>query len=130
MAICSVFNCKSNNDKRLKRNTEESVRKETKFFRFPKDKAMAKIWIHKCRRNDKFNITNSYICSKHFTADDYKRNFQHELLQYSPKNSKKLKEDAIPSLNLPYNLNEVAGETSREERQKIRNRKQIIDEIL
>ncbi|XP_055372764.1 uncharacterized protein LOC129606452 [Condylostylus longicornis] len=108
MVICAVFNCNSNSDKKLKRNMNDSSFKQTKFFRFPKNKEIAKIWIQKCGRKDKFNIQSSYICSKHFVQEHYRRNLQHELLNYSPKNSKKLKDDAVPqkicALQFKYRL--------------------------
>ncbi|XP_055387879.1 uncharacterized protein LOC129616308 isoform X2 [Condylostylus longicornis] len=114
MVICAVFNCNSNSDKKLKRNMNDSSFKETKFFRFPKNKEIAKIWIQKCGRKDKFNIQSSYICSKHFVQEHYRRNLQHELLNYSPKNSKKLKDDAVPTENLPSAIESKSSETVSE----------------
>lgn len=125
MVSCAVFNCKSNNNKKLKRNAGGSVgaQDNIRFFRFPKNPSYAKIWMQKCSRKDKFNIKNSFICSKHFTNIHYIRNLQHELLNYSPKNSKKLKPDAIPSENLPVSTLVSQPVTKRQERQEKRQLK-------
>lgn len=41
------------------------------FCRFPKDEARRKVWENKMRRKD-FKVTDhTYICSKHFTADNF-----------------------------------------------------------
>lgn len=42
------------------------------------------IWKNVCKRDDDFDIKNSWICSKHFSDSDYEQNFQHELLGYMP----------------------------------------------
>ncbi|KAJ8911681.1 hypothetical protein NQ315_005760 [Exocentrus adspersus] len=55
------------------------------FHSFPKGKDLVsstiqKEWVHCCRRNDKFNINTSRVCSEHFTVNDYERDLEHELL--------------------------------------------------
>jgi hypothetical protein len=55
------------------------------FHRFPKardlvSQTIRKEWILRCKREDKLNPDTSYICSVHFTENDYERNFQNELL--------------------------------------------------
>lgn len=61
---------------------------------------MAKKWEHLCRRGDVWNPKKAYICSDHFSKDDFVRNLKAELLGYEPK-VKYLKQNVIPSLNLP-----------------------------
>ena len=130
MVICAVYGCNSNNDNRLKRNINESTRETMKFFRFPKEENFIKIWIQKTGRKDKFKTETSYICSKHFTADDYARNLKHELLNYSPTNSKKLIFDAVPSLNLLASGSKTTIDNKRYERQQKRKSKQTIQYLL
>jgi len=48
---------------------------------------------------NKWNPNSSFICSDHFSNDDYICNLQAELLGYTPKR-RRLKPDAIPTLNL------------------------------
>lgn len=50
------------------------------MFRFPKDLEIQKIWIHKCKREDKLNPTTSYVCSEHFCTEDFVRDMKAELL--------------------------------------------------
>lgn len=50
------------------------------MFRFPIELKTQKIWIQKCKRGDKFNPKTSYVCSKHFTADNFVRNMKSEFL--------------------------------------------------
>ena len=143
MVICAVFNCNRNSDERLKRNSDQNFRKQIKYFSFPSDKNIAKIWIKKCGRKNVINIKNACICSKHFTVEHYKRNLQHELLNYSPKNSKKLKPDAVPTENLYLSLERPSGSgvvtdgnrkqsaaAERQTRHHKRHSKQLVKELM
>lgn len=130
MVNCAIYNCKSNN----KKNTKNTEQVPVKFFRFPQNPLYSKIWEQKCGRSDTFLVKNSRICSKHFLPEHYVKNLRHQLLNYSPNNSKKLNDDAIPTENLP---NQMCKTTKNEEsvvqRQKRiekRNYKQIATEIL
>ncbi|XP_060857204.1 uncharacterized protein LOC132934837 [Metopolophium dirhodum] len=42
-----------------------------------------------------------YVCSLHFSYEDYFQPLIQKMLNYSPQNCRKLKADAIPTLNLP-----------------------------
>ncbi|GAB6029826.1 hypothetical protein CHUAL_014165 [Chamberlinius hualienensis] len=90
MVCCSVYGCNNNHRK-----------KELTFFRFPKDENLMKQWIWACRRKDQLNMKTARICSVHFQESDQYRSLQHELLGYTPKCSRKIKVDAVPSLHLP-----------------------------
>lgn len=92
---CAVYGC--NSDNQSKKNPCDGV----KFFHFPKDKVMCKKWVHATKRKDKFNVKTACICSKHFLKSDFKVNLQHELLNYCPKNYRGLKDDTVPSQDLP-----------------------------
>ncbi|KAL1505181.1 hypothetical protein ABEB36_004803 [Hypothenemus hampei] len=49
-----------------------------------------------------FNSDNARICSGHFKNSSYERNLKYELLgKPVPKNCRKLKLNAVPTLNLP-----------------------------
>jgi hypothetical protein len=51
------------------------------FHRFPvKDQAMCKVWLEKCQRGENLKIINCYICSDHFTPDDYEDDMRNRLL--------------------------------------------------
>jgi len=40
-------------------------------YRFPKDLKLQKFWAKKCEINGKWNPQSSYICSKHFSPNDF-----------------------------------------------------------
>uniref|UniRef100_T1GPH4 THAP-type domain-containing protein n=1 Tax=Megaselia scalaris TaxID=36166 RepID=T1GPH4_MEGSC len=88
MVGCSVQGCKSSQYN----SRPENGGKKKHFFRFPKlRKDICDIWVERCRK-EKINIGTAKICHLHFTKDDF------ILLYY---NKVRLKEDAIPTLNLP-----------------------------
>lgn len=59
------------------------------FFRFPKDESRRKLWENKIRRKD-FKVTDhTYICSKHFTVENFDSN---------KFGGTWLKKDAIPTI--------------------------------
>lgn len=91
---CSVYGCNADNQSKY-------FTDDIKFFSFPKDKKMQIVWKRLCGRGDDFNIRNARICSRHFNEDNYIRNLRHELLGYVPKTYRPLKNDAIPSISLP-----------------------------
>ncbi|CAH0549831.1 unnamed protein product [Brassicogethes aeneus] len=92
MVYCAITGCTSNNNKKSK-NYSNSWR----YFTFPTDKEICKLWVEKCHQKHNFNIKNARICSKHFSDDDF---CDKEKLLKLPKNKWKLKNDAIPSFNL------------------------------
>ncbi|KAG8222102.1 hypothetical protein J437_LFUL000865, partial [Ladona fulva] len=49
------------------------------YFRFPSDSRLRKIWIEACKRKDDWNPNNAFICSIHFTEDDFERNLMVEM---------------------------------------------------
>ena len=71
----------------------------------PKNQAQAKKWVLACKRDDPVNMNNSGVCSLHFKPDDFARDLRYELLnpdkRANDNRTKKLKEDAIPSQNIP-----------------------------
>ena len=68
---------------------------EIKFHRFPlNNEELCKKWIVATKRDNVVPTMASYICSKHFTTDDYRFS-----------DSKKVKEGSIPSVfNFPEHL--------------------------
>uniref|UniRef100_A0A6P7HHF7 THAP domain-containing protein 1-like n=1 Tax=Diabrotica virgifera virgifera TaxID=50390 RepID=A0A6P7HHF7_DIAVI len=93
---CAVCTC--NSDNQSKKNPCD---KSVKFYRFPKDSSLCKQWLHATKRRDKVNVKTAVICSKHFLESDYDPNLRHKLLSYAPKNYHGLKDDAVPTQNLP-----------------------------
>lgn len=98
-----------------------------KFHRFPKDKVLVKKWVHATGRQDKFNVTNAFVCSKHFLESDYEINLKHKLLNYFPKNYRGLRKDAVPKRNLPLNN---AVDSASSGRIKKKEQKRRIEELL
>lgn len=48
MTICAVYGCFN--------WTKKTKGTNIKYFTFPKDEHLCKLWVNACRRNDKFNI--------------------------------------------------------------------------
>lgn len=92
MVYCAVVGC-NNNNKKTSKNFASSCR----YFSFPSSKQISKLWVQKCYQKNTFNIKYARICSYHFSDDDYCA--KEKLLQL-PRNKWKLKDDAVPSLNL------------------------------
>ncbi|CAH1989757.1 unnamed protein product [Acanthoscelides obtectus] len=93
MKGCAVANCKNYN-----RVTKGS---DIGYFRFPKNEEFVKRWVGACRREDEINLRNACICSEHFDASCFEIPLRQKLLKYTPKNSRYLKPDAVPTLRLP-----------------------------
>ncbi|KAK5643817.1 hypothetical protein RI129_007662 [Pyrocoelia pectoralis] len=89
---CAVAGCHT--DYQSKNYTSDLM-----FFRFPKDdENLSRTWVNACKLDDKINVKNGRICSKHFDKDCYERNVKFELLGYSARNRRLLKQDALPTL--------------------------------
>jgi len=48
-------------------------------YRFPKDLKLQKFWAKKCEINGKWNPQSSYICSKHFSPNDFVKDMKAKL---------------------------------------------------
>ncbi|CAH1955273.1 unnamed protein product [Acanthoscelides obtectus] len=125
---CAVVGC--NSDNQSKRNPCKNI----KFHSFPQDPNLSKKWLHLTKRKDKVNIKSARVCSKHFCESAYKINLKHTLLGYTPKSYRALKDDAIPTENLPKPLSSPGRSTSvAVEKQKSayekRQRTQLIRDI-
>lgn len=89
---CGVAICKNTSINAKKRGLS------LRFFTFPKDPVLKKVWATKCHRQDKgFNPSNAKMCSEHFNEDDFEDALKARLLGTTPV---KLKKQAIPSLLL------------------------------
>ena len=64
MVQCAAFNCQ---------NYSKSGY-GVSFFRFPKDKALLKAWIHFIKRKNFKPTEHSRICSVHFTRECFEQN--------------------------------------------------------
>uniref|UniRef100_A0A8D8PYP3 THAP-type domain-containing protein n=1 Tax=Cacopsylla melanoneura TaxID=428564 RepID=A0A8D8PYP3_9HEMI len=107
---CCVPSCLSSRVSSVHNKTVfQKDREAITFHRFPKNPERHAVWARKCfvQEIDGYYIThdnsskrNAYVCSKHFTSDDFTETFLYgELLKYSSK--KILKITAVPSLDLP-----------------------------
>ena len=97
---CAVFGCN---------NRKSGVTRHLRFFPFPKNLEMCRVWVQKCYRSDKFNPKTHTICSSHFTTRQYEDNLKMRVI--NPNNSPdkqqcipKLKQDASPDINLPCSV--------------------------
>lgn len=129
---CAVVGCDSDNQ------SKRNPCKDVKFFSFPKDANLSKKWLHLTKREDKVNLKNAVICSKHFCESDYNVNLKHIFLDYIPKNYRGLKDDAIPTQNLPQSQcvsllgssTSGAGEKRKKNVFEKRQRAQLIKDIM
>ncbi|KAL1451114.1 hypothetical protein WDU94_003404 [Cyamophila willieti] len=107
---CCVPSCVSSRVSNVHNKTVfQKDREAITFHQFPKNSERYALWAKKCFGTDyldehkhsvPYNKRNTYICSKHFTSDDFTETFVYgELLKYSSK--KILKITAVPSLELP-----------------------------
>lgn len=95
---CAIATCKSDNQ-------AKAFSKTIKFFRFPSNPELCKVWVNICKRREQFNVGNARVCSLHFPESAYTRNMKYELLGYRledyPSNCRVLNEDVVPTLRLP-----------------------------
>lgn len=122
---CAVATCKSDNQ-------SKTFSKNVMFFRFPTEESLQKVWVNTCKRKDKINIKNARICSQHFSEECYERNLKHELLNYTAKNHRLLKANAIPTLHLANTTKvmEPKQTNNRKERLSKRNQSKVVKDIL
>ncbi|XP_018345655.1 PREDICTED: uncharacterized protein LOC108750606 [Trachymyrmex septentrionalis] len=98
MSTCQVKTCKNDHRKKEFRNVH--------FYRFPKEKALMLKWKEACGKEN-VDVKNGRICSAHFDAVAYKESsWMRPLLGYSPPQKRKLKSDAVPTLNLESSISE------------------------
>ncbi|XP_018300820.1 uncharacterized protein [Mycetomoellerius zeteki] len=104
MSTCQVKTCKNDHRKKEFRNVH--------FYRFPKEKSLIVKWKEACGKEN-VNVKNGRICSAHFDAVAYKESsWMRPLLGYSPPQKRKLKFDAIPTLNLGSSISEGLDESA------------------
>ena len=53
---------------------------DVSYHRFPKDTKLQKQWEEACKRKDSINVKTALVCDLHFKDEDFKRDFQNELL--------------------------------------------------
>ncbi|CAG9854233.1 unnamed protein product [Phyllotreta striolata] len=117
--VCYVATCKSNSERAKKEG--ELIR----FFTFPKKKEVLKQWVRLCRRKSPFDPKNKRICSKHFALDQYEDMIEAQIKNTMPK---RLKETAIPSLNLPLVPEHTISQRSK--RMELKEQKRIVESLL
>ncbi|XP_066973174.1 52 kDa repressor of the inhibitor of the protein kinase-like [Macrobrachium rosenbergii] len=119
---CSIFGCFN-----TKAKTKETG---VRHFRFPKDEVFRDKWLHACRRADPVNPKNAVICSVHFTLQDYAEDLKSRLLDTeSPRNKRALKENAVPSLNLPNGVAPAKSSVARDGRAHKRSERKAVKEL-
>lgn len=97
-------------------SARENPHLKIKFHICPSKSEMREKWIEQCDRlEDNWSRERFYVCSAHFTEEDYQRDLKHELLGLEPR--KLLKDEAIPSLScrtpvtsLPFSFSSESSE--------------------
>lgn len=122
---CAIYGCNSDNQ-------VKSFNGKIKFYRFPQDAHLSKIWLNACARADKINVKTARVCSLHFNSNSFNRDLRYELLNYAPRNQRDLKYDAIPTINLHSNNknHDSQSETRRQVRARNRERIKYISDTL
>ena len=100
MSYCPVYGCNSDAKKNPNR---------IHFFVFPKGNSVAqqtrrKAWIEFCKRKAFIPLSNSRICSLHFSEDAYEPGHSPQFLERIGCEETfrvRLKSDALPTLNKP-----------------------------
>lgn len=96
---CKVLTCKNSQQK-----TKGDPLEKISYHRFPKDTNLRNEWIKRVCKDKAFSENAVYyVCSDHFTSDDFERDLRSELLKIPSR--PKLKPNAIPSLLLEQNDN-------------------------
>ena len=113
MPNCAVFGCSKTSSKSITLHS------------FPKDPSIRAIWISRCKRADQFNVSKGAVCSSHFTEDSYHRDLESELLNLPTRKARFLKEDAVPTLNLPNSTDPRPRSTGKD-----RGRRKIVEDIF
>ena len=121
MPGCAVYGCNN-----YSRKTKGSA---IRYFTFPKNNDLQGQWIVACKRKDSFDLTYATICSVHFSEECFVTPLKHTLLQYSPKNFRNLKEDAVPSLQLP-STKTLPNSQDRHERLHKRQRVNLVRSLI
>ena len=85
--FCCVYGC----------NSDSEVNPHLSFHQFPLNRQQAKAWEIRIRRQNFEATKHTYVCSRHFSLEDFS-----EPRQDTPEQFRKvrLKRGAIPSLNL------------------------------
>jgi hypothetical protein len=122
---CAVFGCNN-------RQTPDVKARGIHFYNLPSGSTRAE-WIRRICRADNLPKT-AYVCSLHFDKDDFLVNIATGEAILGKRNHPKLKENAVPSLNLPQQVRlHTATETPRsfrnEKRNKSKSRKNFIAAI-
>ncbi|XP_033215690.1 THAP domain-containing protein 1-like [Belonocnema kinseyi] len=90
-SICAVEGCV---------NQVRRKNPEISLFSFPKEEYYIKEWQKVCR-NKNINPKYARICSVHFRPDHYReKSYVNLVLNTTPKHTRRLRRDAIPSENL------------------------------
>ncbi|KAJ8913046.1 hypothetical protein NQ315_002063 [Exocentrus adspersus] len=123
--ICAVAICKSNSEKAKKSGQHIS------FHSFPSDMGIRKEWVRRCHRKDMFDPKHKKVCSMHFTVEDYEDAIQAQIMNVVPK---RLRKQAIPTLNLMPKAKETTKNLSKSSKRSIRYQKreqaQLVKNIL
>ncbi|CAL8075655.1 unnamed protein product [Orchesella dallaii] len=120
MPSCAVATCKNTS-----RTKKSALPNRPRFHKFRKG-LLGQRWKYLCKRNDKFNLDNAVVCSDHFIEDNYERNLKAELLGIAV--SRKLKDDAEPSLYMPHK--DVPAYSERQGLVKKRRHHELVQEIM
>ncbi|XP_066259681.1 uncharacterized protein [Euwallacea similis] len=120
--FCSVMGCES------KANVARKMGYILRFFSFPKNPSLRHQWLRLCYRpkNLETDRGSKKVCSKHFHTDQFEDEIEARIKGILPK---RLKKDAIPTLNLP-NLDPPKVKLVKAKRIEERKRKEVVNRLL
>lgn len=95
------------------------------YHSFPKNASIRAIWVQRCKREGKWNPDSCSVCSTHFKESDYQRDLKSELLNIPIK--KRLKADAVPSVNLPQSSSVSNSNMQKKKYQLLEDRKHRLE---
>lgn len=110
MRYCAIKSCK---------NTDKN-RPDIRFYEFPKSSETRSVWESFCGPS---SASVRYICQEHFSDESWSLK---DILLKSPPDKRRLKDGAIPVINLP----EQEEQSDRGNRANIRKRKRLVSELV
>lgn len=103
--FCAAFGCTNRSSR------DSGIR----FHRFPTDAALAKQWIRAMRRKNFTHSQHTFLCSEHFTDDDYQQNVSIMRKVGIPLKHTRLKPGAVPSV---FCHNQTTGKSANPTKRK------------
>ncbi|XP_055632578.1 zinc finger protein Xfin-like [Toxorhynchites rutilus septentrionalis] len=108
MVRCAVVGCKNYEG-------DNHCLRKFKYFVFPKDEQLCRVWVEKCGKND-FDPKKAKLCSNHFGENDYRLK---DVMLNSDWSKWRLRKGVVPNLNLPNNDDSGQDNIDKDDRKRI-----------